>query len=143
FAREAGPAFSRRLGALPEEWELATLPLETLRPRESRQLVASVKAPPGLPRGRFRVVLRLVRPGEEPQDLGETTIALRATAAGIDLVAYEARVCPEAARAGEGVRMTVRVGNVGDGPSPATRAALVLSDGTGQRVLGAAEVAAL
>src|SRR5439155_1035444 len=84
LARDAGPAFRRRLGAPAEEWELATLPLEALRPRESRQLIASVKAPPGLPRGRFRVVLRLVRPGEEPQDLGETTIALRATAAGID-----------------------------------------------------------
>ena len=145
FARDPGPAFRRRLGAPAEEWELATLPLEALRPRESRQLIASVKAPPGLPRGRFRVVLRLVRPGEEPQDLGETTIALRATAAGIDLVAYEARVSPEAARAGEGVRMTVRVGNVGDGPSPATRAALVLSDSAEQRiqVLGVADVPAL
>ena len=43
------------------------------------------------------------------------------------------------------VRMTVRVGNVGDGPSPATRAALVMSDSAEQRiqVLGVADVPAL
>jgi hypothetical protein len=108
-----GPRARTNLGTV-----IVALPLDPVRPGEARQVSLTTALPPTARHGRQRLVLRHVVPGTDPVDLAEATIAVRAMAPGLDLVAYEGRVSPSRARAGEAVRVRVRVASLGDGGRP-------------------------
>jgi subtilase family serine protease len=120
----------QRRGGAEAQTALFRAALGTLRPGETREARLTVSAPPGLRRGRYRVVLRVEAPGWGPEDLLEGALSVRSKAPGVDLVAFDARVSPPRARAGERVRVAVSVANLGDGRSPATR--VVVRDGEGR-----------
>ncbi len=95
------------------------------------------------PAGNERVVETEVQTVSTQQDgVLEGSLVVRSKAPGVDLVAFDARVSPLRARAGERVRVTVAVANLGDGRSPATR--LVVREGSdGRTYHGEAAVPAL
>ncbi len=136
--RTPGPRARTNLGTV-----IVALPLDPVRPGEARQVSLTTALPPTARHGRQRLVLRHVVPGTDPVDLAEATIAVRAMAPGLDLVAYEGRVSPSRARAGEAVRVRVRVASLGDGGSPATTARLELAAALGPVALGTGDVTAL
>ena len=115
-----------------EDRLLAAMPLDGVRPGETRELRLTAALPPSTPRGRARVVLRLVTPGADVEDLDEATIVIRFGGTGVDLVAHDARVEPARARSGGGIRVTAKISNLGDRGSSATAASLDLSSAAGE-----------
>jgi len=122
---------------------LVTLPLDAVKPGETRVISLKANAPPTLPRGRWRVLLRVVTPGSDPVDVAEATLGVRSNAPGLDLAAYAGRVAPAKARAGEGVRATVYVGNLSDGSTPESVLRLFSATGPVLQPIGEARVPAL
>src|SRR5207253_1484765 len=99
--------------------------------------------PAGTLRGRYRLALRSPGPAGDTLDLGGHPLAVRLRGTAADLVAYDGHVMPTVARAGEFVRVVVRVGNMGDVASPPTRMSISLADTSPPTPLAWADVGAL
>ena len=122
---------------------LVAIPIDPIRPGDSRDVRLATALPPGMSRGRVRVVLRLVTPGADVEDLADATIAVRMPGAGVDLVPHDARVEPARTRAGGGVRVTTKVSNLGNERAGATQIELVVSSTAGEIRLARTDLPAL